>query len=161
MANVEQNYTGALDAARKVIAELDRQGVELVSPARQVRLRRRNGGGARARRRRRAPRLLGEIESLPPGLQPPLLRAHALRYRGLLGEDDRAAAQAAAALLDEYSFVPDAALVRLDHAEWLLANGRSDEAQPLLDEARAVFERLGAVPWLERLERLDPQAAVA
>src|SRR5699024_135154 len=72
--------------------------------------------------------LLDDIDATPPGLLPPLLRGHALRYRGLLGDDTEQRLKAAAALFDEYSFVPDAALVRLDHAEWLLREGRSDEA---------------------------------
>ena len=33
--------------------------------------------------------------------------------------------------------------------------GRFDEAQPLLDEARAIFERLRATPWLERVDRVE------
>ena len=31
-----------------------------------------------------------------------------------------------------------------------VAQGRADETEPLLDEAREIFERLGATPWLER-----------
>ena len=39
------------------------------------------------------------------------------------------------------------------HGEWLAARDCAEEARILLDEARAIFERLGAVPWLDRLER--------
>jgi hypothetical protein len=42
----------------------------------------------------------------------------------------------------------------LEHAEWLLERGRADTATPLLDEAREIFERLQALPSLERLEKL-------
>lgn len=35
----------------------------------------------------------------------------------------------------------------------------TEEAKPLLDEAREVFERLNAAPWLERLERTGVGAA--
>ena len=38
----------------------------------------------------------------------------------------------------------------LEHGEWLGEQGRADEAEPLLAEAREIFERLGATPWLER-----------
>jgi len=43
------------------------------------------------------------------------------------------------------------AVVQLEHAEWLGAQARVDEAEPLLTEARETFERLEATPWLERL----------
>ena len=43
----------------------------------------------------------------------------------------------------------------LEQAEWLAAHGRSNEIDPLLTEARDVFERLGAQPRLERLERIQ------
>ena len=46
------------------------------------------------------------------------------------------------------------AVALLEHGEWLAANGREDEAGPLLDEARAIFERLRAAPWLERVDKL-------
>jgi hypothetical protein len=41
----------------------------------------------------------------------------------------------------------------LEHGEWLIAERRPSEAEPLLPEAREIFERLGARPWLERLEK--------
>lgn len=44
------------------------------------------------------------------------------------------------------------AVVRLEHAEWLIEQGRSGEGEPLLAEARETFERLEAKPWLERVE---------
>jgi len=44
------------------------------------------------------------------------------------------------------------AAVQTERAEHLLAAGRSDEAGPLLAEAREVFERLRATPWLERVD---------
>jgi hypothetical protein len=39
----------------------------------------------------------------------------------------------------------------LEFAEWLAQNGDAQRAEPLLAEAAASFERLGARPWLERL----------
>ena len=48
-----------------------------------------------------------------------------------------------------------------DHAEWLVDQDRIEDADPQLDEARAVFERLKAVSWLERLEVIQSQARAA
>ena len=39
-----------------------------------------------------------------------------------------------------------------EHGEWLARHERSDEVGVPLDEARAIFERLQAKPWLERLD---------
>jgi class 3 adenylate cyclase/predicted ATPase len=43
------------------------------------------------------------------------------------------------------------AAAQLEYAEWLLGRGRADEARPLLGEARSIFDRLGARPWVERV----------
>jgi class 3 adenylate cyclase/predicted ATPase len=48
-----------------------------------------------------------------------------------------------------------------EHAEWLTGQGRADEAAPLAAEARDIFERLGARPWLERLESMDVSRSAA
>ena len=40
-------------------------------------------------------------------------------------------------------------------AEVLLTQGRVTDAEPLLAEAREIFERLGARPWLERIEAVE------
>ncbi len=49
------------------------------------------------------------------------------------------------------------AVTLLEHAEWLAKEGDTPQAEPPLTEARAIFERLGAQPWLERLA-LHPAA---
>jgi hypothetical protein len=41
----------------------------------------------------------------------------------------------------------------LEHGEWLSTDGKASEARPMLEEARGIFERLHARPWLERLAR--------
>jgi class 3 adenylate cyclase/tetratricopeptide (TPR) repeat protein len=46
------------------------------------------------------------------------------------------------------------AAVQLEHGEWRAAHDRPRDAEPLLAEAREIFERLGARPWLERLEKV-------
>jgi hypothetical protein len=45
----------------------------------------------------------------------------------------------------------------LEYGEWLAGDGRMDEAEPLLVEARQVFGRLRATPWLDRLGSLPAQ----
>jgi hypothetical protein len=45
------------------------------------------------------------------------------------------------------------AVTQLEHGEWLAGEGRSPEAEPLLAEAREIFERLEAGPWVERAAR--------
>ena len=48
-----------------------------------------------------------------------------------------------------------------DYARWLLEDGRPDDAAPLLAEARELFAKMGATVWLQRLDELEPAAAVA
>jgi hypothetical protein len=45
------------------------------------------------------------------------------------------------------------AVTELEHGEWLVAQGRAAEAEPLFAEAGEIFERLEARPSLERLAR--------
>jgi hypothetical protein len=49
----------------------------------------------------------------------------------------------------------------LEHAEWLMGQGREEEAEPLSTEARQIFEGLRVRPWLERLDRIGAPAAPA
>ena len=49
------------------------------------------------------------------------------------------------------------AVTLLEHGEWLVAHDREDEAEPLLAEAREIFERLGARPWLDRAAAVRPE----
>jgi hypothetical protein len=55
----------------------------------------------------------------------------------------------------------EVARVQTEHAEWLVSRGRREDAEPLMEEAREVFEELRAAPWLERLDRLGGTAEVA
>ncbi len=83
--------------------------------------------------------LLTTIESIPPGSRPPYLDAQALRFRARLS-GDAAGFRAAAARFRELK-IPFWLGVTL-----LEAGGESG-----LVEAREIFERLGATPWLERV----------
>jgi tetratricopeptide (TPR) repeat protein len=113
--------------------------------------------------RERADDLLATVEALPPGLRPPYLDAQAQRFRArLLGPSEAADAgyAAAASRFRELDIPFWLGVTLLEHGERLVEEGRADEAEPLLAEARAIFERLDAGPWLERLGRGEP-AAVA
>jgi tetratricopeptide (TPR) repeat protein len=115
----------------------------------------------------RAEALLGIPESLERGMVTPFLRAHAWRFRARLdaarerheGVDERF--RQATDLLREFGFAFYVAVAQLEHAEWLVAQGRGQEAAPLLAEARATFEELRARPWLERAAAMAPPALAA
>jgi hypothetical protein len=89
--------------------------------------------------RKRAGKLLATIEKLPPGLRPPYLEAQAHRFRARLDEDE-AGYRAAAARFRELEIPFWLAVTLLEHGE-----------QSGLAEARQIFERLEATPWLERV----------
>jgi predicted ATPase/class 3 adenylate cyclase len=103
---------------------------------------------------------LALIESSPPGHLTPHVRALGARYGAdrAANQGDAVTAsasfQAAANLFRETEKPYDLAVVLLEHGEWLVDRGHSDEAEPLLAEAREIFDRLRATPWLERLDRL-------
>ena len=93
--------------------------------------------------------LLAMVESLRPGERPPLLEAHAFRFRSKLSGDE-AGFERAAARFRELEMPFWLAVTELEHAERLAERGAATEAEPLLAEAAEIFERLGAKPWLER-----------
>ena len=113
----------------------------------------------------KAAELLAVPESLDPGDMTPLLEANALRLRARLdaARGDQAHVDAryrsAAARSLEFDLPVYLALTQLEHGEWLEAQGRADEAEPLLSEAASTFERLEAVPWLERARRTSASAS--
>jgi class 3 adenylate cyclase/tetratricopeptide (TPR) repeat protein len=101
--------------------------------------------------------LLAAVEQLPPGQRPPFLFAQAAWVRARLaavrGDRGRVEAgfKAAAGMLRELGIPFWLAVTLLQYAEWLAKDADGQRAEPLLTEARAIFERLGAQPWLERL----------
>ena len=110
--------------------------------------------------------LLAAIEERPIGLRPPFLDAQAHRFRARLAGDDPSADRmfsTAAAQLRELDLPFYLAVVRLEHGEWLNAQGRNDDADGFLTEAAELFARLGAVPWLERVAagRTAPAAEIS
>jgi len=103
--------------------------------------------------RGKAEELLSTIEGLPPGVRPPFLDGQAHRFRARLASTADAADsdyRTASTRFRELELPFWLAVTLLEHGEWLGDQGRSDEAEPLLAEARESFERLGATPWLLR-----------
>ncbi|HEU0246689.1 MAG TPA: AAA family ATPase [Gaiellaceae bacterium] len=82
------------------------------------------------------------------------LRAKAAALRGEEPEFGRAVA-----LLRESDRRVTLAMALVEQGEWLVSRGRQDEAEPLLAEAREIFERLQARPWLERLDAVAAPSA--
>jgi predicted ATPase/class 3 adenylate cyclase len=110
----------------------------------------------------KAEELLAIQESLDPGQLTPLLQANSARLRARLdaarGDHDQVDDRfhSAASVFREFGLVFHLAVTQLEHAEWLTTQKRSDEAQPLLSEARQTFEQLQATPWLERTAQVLP-----
>jgi tetratricopeptide (TPR) repeat protein len=104
----------------------------------------------------KAEELLAIADSLDPGDRTPFLQANAARLHARLdaarGEHEHVEERfrSAAGLFREFGLVFHLAVTQLEHGEWLVAQGRADEAHPLLAEAHETFERLQATPWLER-----------
>jgi class 3 adenylate cyclase/tetratricopeptide (TPR) repeat protein len=99
--------------------------------------------------------LLETVEALPPGLRPRLLEAITHRFRAHLEGDNPGADRqftTAAAQLRALELPFHLAVVQLEHAQWLMHQGRHTDADPFLAEARETFEQLHATPWLQRLE---------
>jgi class 3 adenylate cyclase/tetratricopeptide (TPR) repeat protein len=107
----------------------------------------------------RADELLGIAESLDPGEVTPFLQAHTSRLRARLDAaravDERVDERflTAAGIFREFDCVFYLAVTQLEHAEWLEAQGRVEDAQSLLVEAHETFAGLQATPWLERADR--------
>jgi hypothetical protein len=113
--------------------------------------------------RGRAEELLTTIEALPPGRLAPSLRAHAARFRARVAAHDREPRKAergfaaSAAIFREYGMPFWLAVTLTEQGEWLIAQDRATDAEPFLAEARETFERLGATPWLARLEAAETE----
>jgi tetratricopeptide (TPR) repeat protein len=113
----------------------------------------------------RADELLGMIDDIPSARSSQFLRAHASRFRARLaavrGGGDRIEAdfKGAAGLFREMAIPFWMAVTLLEHGSWLVDGKRAVEAEPLLAEARVIFERLGATTWLERLDGVGAATA--
>jgi tetratricopeptide (TPR) repeat protein len=98
---------------------------------------------------------LDTIESIQAGVLSPFLEAQRARFRArFAGADDPQAEAEFTTAEDGFRALGTPfwlAVTLVEHAELLLGQGRRDQAEPLLAEARDTFERLEAKPWLERL----------
>ena len=107
---------------------------------------------------------LSTVEGWSRGSVTPFIRAMTDRFRARF---DPASPEAegrfkrAAGLFRELGTPFYLACTLFEHGEWLALMGRSKDAEPLLAEARATFEQLGAVPWLERLDAIAPSGVTA
>jgi class 3 adenylate cyclase/predicted ATPase len=93
-----------------------------------------------------ADELFAFVDNLTPGVRPPYLDAHALRLRAREAGDEKGLA-AAAARFRTLSIPFWLAVTLLEQAD---ATDDGGEAARLRTEAREIFERLGATPWMER-----------
>ena len=88
------------------------------------------------------------------------------RAQGLIaadrGDEDAAAEAFSAGLAAARSLGERWLLAELlaDYGRFLASCGRFDDAEPLLDEAQQLWERMGAVRWLERIEAARGSAKV-
>ena len=101
----------------------------------------------------RAEELLGWLDGLAPGGRAPFLVAHARRIRGRL-ESDAAGLEAAVQSFRDLDIPFGLAVALLDH-------GELTGSEASLAEAREIFERLGARPWLERAGAAAPKQQIS
>ncbi len=114
----------------------------------------------------KAQELLAILDALRPGELTPWLRGIRAHFRGRLAA--RTGSADAGVHFQEAERVYEGlgtpfflAVTQLAHAEWLTAHGEVDDAAVLKAAAREEFDRLRAVPWLERADRLEIGAEVA
>ena len=106
------------------------------------------------------------VDALPSGSTSQFLQAQAARFRARLAARDGESSEAerlfkrAAGSFREMLFPLYLGSTLLDHGEWLVGAGDDAKAEPLLGEAREIFEGLRATPWLERLDRGAARAKV-
>jgi class 3 adenylate cyclase/tetratricopeptide (TPR) repeat protein len=114
----------------------------------------------------KAREILSYVEELRAGHVVPYHRAEAERFQARMaiveGQLDRVEPgfKAATGLFREIGLPLWIAMTQVEHGEWLVEQGRAEEARPLLQDARGIFEGLKAGPWLERLEKLAPTVSV-
>jgi class 3 adenylate cyclase/tetratricopeptide (TPR) repeat protein len=114
--------------------------------------------------RTKAEELVAWVDAIAPGLRPPSLTAHAHRVRARLADSIAEATphhRSAAAGFRALGLPFWTAVAVTEHAEALAADGRTADAEPLVAEARPVFERLATAPWLGRLDAVGAAAATS
>jgi len=108
--------------------------------------------------------ILAMAEEKPSVHTPRYLQGHRARLESRLaalqGDDDRAQERLrwAVAEFREMGARFYLAVTLLEYGKWLAGRSREDDAGPMLAEARAIFERLKAEPWMARVERAGRSA---
>ena len=146
VARAESRYEEALRIGTEA-AELSRFGGEQASQATKLGTVEAVEAALALGDTQRAEELVASIEAVPPGLRAPYLSAQALRFRARLAGSDESAVEsyeASAKRFRELKIPFWLAVTQLEHGE--LTGDTS-----LLAEAREIFERLEARPWLERV----------
>jgi class 3 adenylate cyclase/tetratricopeptide (TPR) repeat protein len=110
---------------------------------------------------------LATIDDLRPGEATPYVLAEGARFGAKLaaavGRGEAADREFAEAerRFREIGMPFSLATTMAEHAEWLSEQGRAEEAEPLLAEARGIFTDLKAAPWVERLDSTREQLVPA
>ncbi len=114
----------------------------------------------------RVQELLAMVAAALPGQVSPWIRAQVARLTARLAaatgdielvEPGFEAAESGFRELQTPFFL---AVTLTEHSEWLASRGRQDQSMSLQAEAREIFERLRARPWLDRLGTLVNSASV-
>ncbi len=112
-----------------------------------------------------ADELADRLERVIPGALAPSIRAQTVRYRARRAaasgraEEAEAGFKQSTGAFRELQLPFQMAITLADHGKLLASLGRSEEAEPLLTEAREVFEQLGATPRLEGVQRVSVAGA--
>jgi hypothetical protein len=101
----------------------------------------------------------GTVAAVPTGAFLPLPRSPGCLRRRRDGADRLF--RRAAGLFRELGLPFYLAVTLLEHSEWIVGQGRRDDAAPLLDEARAIFGRMEAKPWLDRVDAVHAESPTA
>jgi hypothetical protein len=107
-----------------------------------------------------ADEVLGMLDSVPPAQVTPYYQAHRDRLRAAVAaaRGDAGAAdagfRASIGMFRELGMRPAHAMAQTEYAEWLVGQGRHDDARPLVAAARETLEAIRAEPWLARIAKL-------
>jgi len=106
-----------------------------------------------------AQRLLAPVATAQPGRVAPGVAAQYHHLAGLVaaarGDDPQlveAELRAGIAALDTFGAVGFRARAQEELARWLADNGRPDDSEQLIAQARATYQTIGATAWLHQLE---------
>ena len=110
---------------------------------------------------------IAQLEAIPASSRTRLIETQLHRLKGIVaameGRDDDAATEYGIALANARSVAYPYFLAPLlgDYGGWLVSCGREDEAEPLLAEARELYEGMGATARIEKLDRIATPASAS